>query len=414
MRDEPEGIPSSGPMNRILASHFETQPGADYESDCGTTEECKGWLRGQLQPYAIYVPSARPPREGYGMTLLMHSLAANYNQYLGSNNQSQLGDRGPGSIVITPAGRGPDGWYYDHAGADTFEVWADVAKRYKLDPRWTTATGYSMGGYGTFKFATQFPDLFAKAQTTVGPPGLGFGASAQAPVPGGPQSSTYFMLPSVRNVPFLMWVGDAGRAGPDHVHPGAEAALRRPRLPLRLLAVHAHRPLRAGDQRRVRARRGLPGHHRGGPQPLARDLRAQPDDGLLRRGHHRRSRVLARRHRAARRQRGCPSWHDRRALGGLWPGRPAGRSTLSLVAGRSPAATSALSPTRASSRSGATRLTPPRRNRLVIDAENISTVTVNVERARVNCNVDLDVETDGPLTVRLKGCSRIEQFDGAP
>ena len=56
----------------------------------------------------------------------------------------------------------------------------------------------------------------------------------------------------------------------------------------------------------------------------------------------------------------------------------------------------------------------PRRNRLVIDAENISTVTVNVERARVNCNVDLDVETDGPLTVRLKGCSRVEQFDGVP
>ena len=54
------------------------------------------------------------------MTLLLHSLGANYNQFSDSRNQSQLGDRGPGSIVITPEGRGPDGWYYGHAGADAF------------------------------------------------------------------------------------------------------------------------------------------------------------------------------------------------------------------------------------------------------------------------------------------------------
>ena len=49
-----------------------------------------------------------------------------------------------------------------------FEVWADVARRYKLDPDWTVITGYSMGGIGTFKLAEQFPDLFARAQPTVG------------------------------------------------------------------------------------------------------------------------------------------------------------------------------------------------------------------------------------------------------
>ena len=33
--------------------------------------------------------------------------------------------------------------------------------------------GYSMGGYGAYKLASQFPDLFARVQTTVGPPGIG-------------------------------------------------------------------------------------------------------------------------------------------------------------------------------------------------------------------------------------------------
>ncbi len=173
MSGTPTGVPRSGPMDRILASHFETEQGADYAHSCGQATDCQGELRGRLQPYAIYVPPRPAPPSGYGLTLLMHSLGANYNQFSESRNQSQLGGRGKGSIVITPEGRGPDGWYYGHAGADTFEVWADAARRYHLDPSWTAISGYSMGGYGTYKFASQFPDLFARANPVVGPPGLG-------------------------------------------------------------------------------------------------------------------------------------------------------------------------------------------------------------------------------------------------
>jgi pimeloyl-ACP methyl ester carboxylesterase len=107
--------------------------------------------------------------------------------------------------VITPTGRGPDGWYYDHAGADTFEVWADVASHYQLNPSFTDIAGYSMGGYGTYKFSSQYPDLFAKAQPTVGPPGLGIWVPPGEPGPGGNRSLTQRMLPSVRNIPFLIW-----------------------------------------------------------------------------------------------------------------------------------------------------------------------------------------------------------------
>jgi Prolyl oligopeptidase family len=138
------------------------------------------------------------------LTLLLHSLSANYNQYLGSRNQSEFGDRGTGSLVITAEGRGPDGWYYDQAGADAFEMWADVAARYHLDPDWTAITGYSMGGYATYKLATQFPDLFAKAQPTVGPPALGIWSGHSEPT-GGTSTLTQRMLASDRNIPFLIW-----------------------------------------------------------------------------------------------------------------------------------------------------------------------------------------------------------------
>src|SRR4029077_16216073 len=148
---------------------------------------CPGQYQGQLQPYAIYVPHQPLPSQGFGMTLLLHSLGTNYNQFLGSRNQSQFGERGPGSIVITPEARGPDGFYDSYAGADVFDVWADVARLYTLDPDWTVVAGYSMGGIGTFKLAEQFPDLFAKGQPTVG------------------DSSDNNLVASLRNIPFLMW-----------------------------------------------------------------------------------------------------------------------------------------------------------------------------------------------------------------
>jgi hypothetical protein len=206
MPGQPTGVPQSGAFDRILASHYSDGQGADYATGgCGSSSECIGEMRGQLQPYAIYVPSSPEPASGWGTTLLLHSLSANYNQFSGSKNQSQFAARGSGSIVITPSGRGPDGWYYDHAGADTFEVWADIAAHYRLNPSFTDIAGYSMGGYGTYKFTSQFPDLFAKAQPTVGPPGLGVWVPPGEPQPGGNQSLTQRMLASTRNVPFLIW-----------------------------------------------------------------------------------------------------------------------------------------------------------------------------------------------------------------
>ena len=182
-------VPKTGAMNRIYGSRFELKQGVDFSVSCfpGDASTCDGQYQGQLQPYAIYIPKKPMPKGGYGLTLLLHSLSANYNQYLGTRNQSQFGERGPGSIVITPEARGPDEFYERYGAADVFDVWSDVARRYKLDPDWTVATGYSMGAIGSFKLAAQFPDLFSRVQPTVGDEGA------------------IDVLASLRNVPVLMW-----------------------------------------------------------------------------------------------------------------------------------------------------------------------------------------------------------------
>ena len=188
------GVPRTGPIDRIFASHYSYGQGLDPTRICydlasqfAAGAKCQGSLIGQLQPYSLYVPAHVGPR-GYGMTLLLHSLSANYNQYAATHNQSQLGDRGTGSLVLTPAGRGPDGFYAGTPEADTFEAWADVARHYRLDASWATVSGYSMGGFGTFRMLARWPDLFSRGFSVVGAPG-----------------SADDQLASLRNTPLLSW-----------------------------------------------------------------------------------------------------------------------------------------------------------------------------------------------------------------
>ena len=183
-------------MDRIHASRYVFGQGLDPAKICfaisATPTEpgtaCQGRYVGQLQPYAIYVPEGTPPAEGWGLTLL-HALAVGQLQPVPQHaNQVQLGERGQGHIVITPEARGPDGFYAGIPEATTFEVWADVARHYPVNADMVAASGYSMGGFGTYRLLARYPDLFAAGFSVVGEPG-----------------SVSDQLRSMVNVPFLSW-----------------------------------------------------------------------------------------------------------------------------------------------------------------------------------------------------------------
>ena len=397
MPGQPGGVPQTGPIDRILVSHFETGQGADFSVNCfpastsGGTN-CPGQYQGVLQPYAIYVPSGPMPRQGYGMTLLLHSLSTNYNQYLGSRNQSQFGDRAGGSIVITPESRGPDGFYDSYAGADVFEVWADVARRYRLDPEWSAITGYSMGGLGTFKLAEQFPDLFAKAQPTVG------------------FSGDNNLVPSLRNIPFLMWNSLIDELVPptDYLPTAAKFDGLGYRYELDVFTPGDHLTLAINDQF----------------APAAAFL----DLAKVNRNPTHVTYVVD------------PTL-DYPGLGfvadhAYWlSGIELRSSTPPVTGGHAEGSIDALSygfgvgdPTPSATQFGAGTLTGgnlptplaytrqyrtwgpvpalPRLKRIDLTARNVAAVTINVQRASVGCNVDLHVDTDGPMTIELAGCRR--------
>ena len=410
--NDDSGVPRTGVLNRILASRFEPKQGVDFNASCGSSDGCAGELLGRLQPYALYVPAKAPSGGRYGLQLLLHSLGAGYNQFSGSRNQSQFGDRGHGYLVMTPAGRGPDGWYYDHAGADTFEVWADVARHYALDPSLTSIAGYSMGGYGTYKFATSFPDLFARAQPTVGPPGLGVWVPPGDPQPGGARSLTYRQLASVRHIPFLIWDASADElvplAGAQQQADGFDALGYRYEFDVfspaehLTLAVHDQfAPAAAflGDAAVVRD----PAHVTFVRNPTM-DF---PDDGTVADHAYWLSGVAVR------------SGTGDGALGtvdavsdAFGTGDPAATPTARGGGSLDDGTFGSIAYTSQSRAWGATP-SRPAADALHVRARNIGTVTVQPSRARLTCAARLSVDTDGPVRVVFAGCGRVESFAGA-
>ena len=333
------------------------------------------------------------------MTLLLHSLSANYNQYSGGRNQSQFGERGPGSIVITPEARGPDENYENYGAADVFEVWADVARRYRLDPDFTVATGYSMGGAGSFKLGAQFPDLFARIQPTVG-----FESSPN-------------VLASLRNVPVLMWnnVGDelvndgtynATAAKLDSLGYRYELDAYRPCVSAACSALFPnHLQLAVNDQY-------APAAEFLGTASVERDPRRvtyvleggrnHPELGLV--GDH-------------------AYW-----LSGV-KSRDGGEAQLDAVSQGFGAGDPPVSPTQPGSGTlpggnlGSLEFTSrartwgpapaaARANTIDITASNVAEAALDVGRARVNCDVRVNIESDGPMTVALPGCGRTVRSEG--
>jgi pimeloyl-ACP methyl ester carboxylesterase len=399
-------IPRTGELDMILSSHYSLGQGENFAHPCGLDGSpdaggCSPEYLGQLEPYAIYIPSGPVPPGGYGLTLLLHSLSANYNQFSGSRDQSQFADRAHPSIVITPEARGPDQSYEGLGAADVFEVWAVVAHMYKLDPAYTDIAGYSMGGIGTFKLAEQFPDLFARAQPTVGA-----------------ETGNNDLVASLRNVPVLMWNNVADElVGAELYEPTANAlssdgyryqldvyrpcasSLCSPLFPDHLeLAVNdeyapaaaflgsatvdydpAHVTYVAYPTRSV-SKYELVADHAYWLSDLT--LRSPTDSA------------------------GKAEAEIDASSHGFGVGNPTASSeqlgTGALTGGY-------MGPIQYLSFSKTWGPTPsaPVKDEIDITATNLATASINVARAHVDCHVVLNVTTDGPLTITLPGCNRV-------
>ncbi len=167
---------------------------------------------GQLQPYSLHLPPSGATKTAKPLTLSIHSNGQHYWQFNGTGIFTGLGDARD-SVVLSPMGRGRNGWYIGISEDDIFEAWADAARHVRLDPGRTAITGYSMGGYATYRLGGLYPDLFGKAFSVVGPPGKLQWIPPMAPT-GGIQTLTNLWLENTRNLPYLNYAQTADELVP--------------------------------------------------------------------------------------------------------------------------------------------------------------------------------------------------------
>ncbi|MGH3442119.1 MAG: hypothetical protein ACRDUY_08770 [Nitriliruptorales bacterium] len=162
-----------GYHERVFVSDFTLPPGEgmSYEphfgrhGDTGSLCEQEFHFFGPYQPYGIYVPEGPRPQ---GLQLALHGCNANHSSLVDQPGmQTQFGDD-LNRLVVVPLGRGPIGFYSDISEADVLEVLDDVLATYEVDRDRILAGGYSMGGYGAYRFAMLYPHLFAGMVNWVG------------------------------------------------------------------------------------------------------------------------------------------------------------------------------------------------------------------------------------------------------
>jgi dienelactone hydrolase len=161
-----------GFYDRIFRSRYDDGEGIAPKqgSVSGTAEPM---FLSRWQPYGVWIPKGWKPGTKTALLLAGHSLDVNHNEYRAvpthGNFYSQLGDE-RGSVVITPLARGMDTWYLDAGFADVLEAWDDARAAFDTDDERTSITGYSMGGYMTYRMGLLMPDAFVAASSYVGPP----------------------------------------------------------------------------------------------------------------------------------------------------------------------------------------------------------------------------------------------------
>jgi hypothetical protein len=174
----------------------------------------------RVQPYAVYVPTNYDPAKPTPLTWILHSLDDNQNQYgavAPSQLQEECQDRD--SICATTEGFSDGQWYFAQAEVDFWDVWHNLAVDYDLNPDATVMSGYSMGGYASYKLTLEYPDLFAQSMPLEGPVicGLRVYGSVEGSASSGQCTSDGDTTPLIVNakwVPYVMTYGAADELVP--------------------------------------------------------------------------------------------------------------------------------------------------------------------------------------------------------
>jgi poly(3-hydroxybutyrate) depolymerase len=163
------------------------------------------------QMYGLYVPTGYDPARASRMLLWLHWRGPGDHQatYYVPGMTNELAEQ-RNSIVVSPRGRGSSAWYVGDSQVDVLDSMDDAGALLNVDQDRVDVAGYSMGGWGTYMMSMMYPDRFASAFATVGPPALGlwpYPASPTQPQNGRPLYWTTPMVHNAAHIPFVIYHG---------------------------------------------------------------------------------------------------------------------------------------------------------------------------------------------------------------
>lgn len=455
--DDESGVPTSGYQTRIFASRFEKAQGRRLPSDPGgpppgsgtqqggirtgageggegrpslafgwpCRDDCVPDLPGRLQRYTVFVPEAPAPEHGYASLVWTNGYALRPGDDVAGDRDlyRQFAERpGNPTMVIDVDARGQDEWGYGESGAAVFEAIADARRHYDLDTERTAMGGFSSGAYMANKLSLTFPDVFSTAficdGLDVAPsfPGLNGVADQVGGTVGvdtltvhEPGSKLSVLLPSRRNQPVMEWAGvnddfipytitreraDAYAAGDYDYEFYSWVGLAAEHLVMCKNGMWDKAAEWMGD-----APRAVDPHH---VTFVRNPLMDDPESGLVADKAYWLSEIATRGPE--------PGTIDvvSRGQGVTDSAPPAPGRELGVTDGHF----SPVNPYLREFRHLDPATEAPAEDVLDVRSAGVGAVTIDPERAGVDCDADLNVATDGPLAVTLAGCDRTESFDG--
>ena len=142
-----------------------TKPHYGRHGNSGAVCEQAFHYFGKYQPYAVYVPDQPGP---HGVQFTLHGCSAGMTSVINGDGMQQNMGEERNRILVSPLGRGPYGYYSDISERDVLDVMYDVLGNHDVDFESVFSGGYSMGGYGAYRMAALYPEMFAGAIAWVG------------------------------------------------------------------------------------------------------------------------------------------------------------------------------------------------------------------------------------------------------
>ncbi len=114
------------------------------------------------QPFKLAIPAGYDSQKTYPLVVVMHGYGGNHLEYSGGVKSN------PDYFELHVLGRARGGGYVDLSEADVLAAVEYVQKNWSIDKQRIHLTGASMGGGGTFRLASRYPDKWASGRPVCG------------------------------------------------------------------------------------------------------------------------------------------------------------------------------------------------------------------------------------------------------